>query len=1167
MKKKSRFLVFLSLALILPVVVMIIVMSCVGGKPRPEGPCDIYAAGGAPCVAAHSTTRALYASYKGPLYQVMRQSDGKTLDIGVVRRSKDGPGGYSDAAAQDAFCANTYCWITILYDQSGKGNHLRQAPRGGTGSPTAMGGFNSLPIADMAPVTIMGHKAYGIFIQPGMGLRLNDPKGTAVDDQAEGQYWVVNGHHYNSGCCYDYGNAEIDSRDDGDGTMETTYYGNSGSWYHGQAPGPWVMTDQENNLVGCVTASPTDKFCPDLPVITWRFVTAMADGEPHHWRSMGGDAQKGALNIMFDGPRVANDRSSYDPMRKQGAIDLGNGGDNSNSSQGTFYEGAMTAGGTFPTKETNQKIQDNIVAARYDVQRLSLTPANAINTPPGLQTFSPQSSQNTAVTFINTTGEPVKDLTLNISVPTGWKSVVLGSSESSKKFTDPIAPGASVNATFSVTSGSELFNGDLVGNASWTNSTNGQTQSETTAEKVRNVSLIKINEFRITGNSPDNSTNSFIELYNANESAIDISNWTLTQHQTTLPIFSSVKIPASTKLDAHGFYLLGLSNSGLAVPAKKGESTIYVRSMTGMSVGDEIEIDNGSSQEMRKIAAIRVPSAGTEPQAPSQFGGGGGGGGQQVPGAPTTVWQPLPEGPVITIPAGSKSVPVTSVNGFEVGQKMAIGYGAKYPVALNTEEKYEVVTVTAVGKPGTQAWLATDAKAGETNIKVSSVANISVGDKIRLDIESKGHGIETVTVTKVGTQAARRPSVGPFREGEDPGTGLDLAEPLKFNHSSNLPFSVWGTGISFEPASAFAHSSNEPVLPLNSYITLDQPLVQDHAIDAGVRDQKVTNAGYQGTKAPNQWFGGPALSSRAGNMVLRDAAGNVVDGLNYGGHVDPWAGEGYQAASGAGASGCFVASPASGGGGGRGGFAPSTSQADRSVGRYPDGTDNDSNCGDFLLQNTTIILTAAAARSNNIKVSSVANFSSGEKIIIGTGANSETAEIATVGTAGFTTVSTATAAGVTAIPVASMAGFEAGQTITIGSGASRETAVIATIAGAGRGGQGGFPGVAPGGARGGQQGGAATTGGARGGQQVGAAPAGGARGGAAGAPGGGRGGQGGGAIITVTARLTRSHAVGTQVCGSGITLTAPLTLAHDNGTLVVNNVPTPGAPNQYFRKP
>jgi len=35
---------------------------------------------------------------------------------------------------------------------------------------------------------------------------------------------------------------------------------------------------------------------------------------------MGGDAQKGLLSIMFDGPRIKNERSSYDPMRKQGAI-------------------------------------------------------------------------------------------------------------------------------------------------------------------------------------------------------------------------------------------------------------------------------------------------------------------------------------------------------------------------------------------------------------------------------------------------------------------------------------------------------------------------------------------------------------------------------------------------------------------------------------------------------------------------------------------------------------------------------------------------------------------------------------------------------------------------------------------------------------------------------
>ena len=137
-------------------------------------------------MAAHSTTRALYASYNGPLYQVMRQSDGKTLDIGVVQPSATDAGGYADAAAQDAFCANTYCWIATVYDQSGHKNDITQAPPGPAGTQMAMGGFNNVPVADWAPVTIMGHKVYGIFISPGMGLRNDNPHGTAVDDQAEG---------------------------------------------------------------------------------------------------------------------------------------------------------------------------------------------------------------------------------------------------------------------------------------------------------------------------------------------------------------------------------------------------------------------------------------------------------------------------------------------------------------------------------------------------------------------------------------------------------------------------------------------------------------------------------------------------------------------------------------------------------------------------------------------------------------------------------------------------------------------------------------------------------------------------------------------------------------------------------------------------------------------
>ena len=89
----------------------------VAGAASPAGaatslPCDIYAAAGTPCVAAHSTTRALYAAYNGPLYQVKRASDGTTTNIGTLAA-----GGYANAAAQDSFCAGTACTITKIYDQ------------------------------------------------------------------------------------------------------------------------------------------------------------------------------------------------------------------------------------------------------------------------------------------------------------------------------------------------------------------------------------------------------------------------------------------------------------------------------------------------------------------------------------------------------------------------------------------------------------------------------------------------------------------------------------------------------------------------------------------------------------------------------------------------------------------------------------------------------------------------------------------------------------------------------------------------------------------------------------------------------------------------------------------------------------------------------------------
>src|SRR3569832_3024933 len=99
-----------------------------------------------------------------------------------------------------------------------------------------------------------------------------------------------------------------------------------------------------------------------------------------------------------------------------------------------------------------------------------------------------------------------------------------------------------------------------------------------------------------------------------------------------------------------------------------------------MNAGDTVSIDTGAGAETHKVASVGTAAVNA-----------------------TTLWQPLPEGPVIKIPAGSTNVPVTSVAGFEVGQKIALGYGATYPAVAGSMEHYEVATVTAVGKPGTQA--------------------------------------------------------------------------------------------------------------------------------------------------------------------------------------------------------------------------------------------------------------------------------------------------------------------------------------------------------------------------------------------------------------------------------------------------------------------------------
>ncbi|KAH8088726.1 alpha-L-arabinofuranosidase [Aureococcus anophagefferens] len=284
-----------------------------------EGPCDIFEAAATPCVAAHSTVRALYAAYAGPLYEVRRADDNATFD--VMARA-----GVADAEAQDDFCGASDCVVSKIFDH-----------------------------------------VYSLYFEGGMGYRNDNTSGVAVGDEPETIYMVASGRraarHYNDKCCFDYGNAETDDNDEGAGTMEAVYFGNAnGGLNHGGAGDGRRPEFREISAgrapFGDATLGRSDgPTSPPSTTTSSRPWSRATPAPPGHWAIKGGDATSGGLAT---GTARA---PGYAPMKKQGALLLGVGGDNSNRAVGTFYEGAVVS--HYTTDATDAAVQANIVAAGY----------------------------------------------------------------------------------------------------------------------------------------------------------------------------------------------------------------------------------------------------------------------------------------------------------------------------------------------------------------------------------------------------------------------------------------------------------------------------------------------------------------------------------------------------------------------------------------------------------------------------------------------------------------------------------------------------------------------------------------------------------------------------------------------------------------------------------
>jgi len=320
--------------------------------------CDIYAAGGTPCEAAYSTTRALFEAYDGPLYQVQRASDSTYLNVGL-----ESTGGVVNVAPENSFCAGTSCTITEIYDQSSNGNNMPISPgtscsgcSGGNAGPGTGGADIGAP-AEALPVYVGGQPAYGIsFDKFGTGYRDVTAKNLPTGSEADGLYSVMSSNVTSDQCCFDFGQGETNDSDDGDATMNAIYYGTDCWTGNCTGPGPWVGADIENGMYFSNTGNNPSAY----PSETGTFLSAWEENNGSTNMTLQyGNGQSGGLTQTYSGALP----SGYNPMKVQSDIELGTGGDNTALGDGEFYEAADVSG--FPSQATQAAVQANIVAAGY----------------------------------------------------------------------------------------------------------------------------------------------------------------------------------------------------------------------------------------------------------------------------------------------------------------------------------------------------------------------------------------------------------------------------------------------------------------------------------------------------------------------------------------------------------------------------------------------------------------------------------------------------------------------------------------------------------------------------------------------------------------------------------------------------------------------------------
>lgn len=340
-----------------------------GSSTSKMGPCDIYEAASpsTPCVGAYSTIRRLRGAYTGPLFQVRSGSNAmNTGSGGETHDIAQDADGFAVWSAINAVCANTTCTVSLLYDQSGKGNNLTVAKKGLTngGQWAGMDDFETV-ISSKGQLNVGGRQVWSLYMAERQGYRqTKEGAGVPLGKEPQGLYMLADGTHAGTACCWDFGNVSPDPTRYG--VMNTLFFGKA-FWGNGAGSAPWFMADFEAGvwaggskagdpgwgaLEGDHPANPNN---PSMAGV--KFALGFLKTNQTDWGLRMADTSTATMVATAYKGKLPKD------MANEGAIVLGVGGDNSNNSWGTFYEGAVLAG--FPSDDAELAVLQNIKALGY----------------------------------------------------------------------------------------------------------------------------------------------------------------------------------------------------------------------------------------------------------------------------------------------------------------------------------------------------------------------------------------------------------------------------------------------------------------------------------------------------------------------------------------------------------------------------------------------------------------------------------------------------------------------------------------------------------------------------------------------------------------------------------------------------------------------------------